>query len=406
MDCPEGRPLRLLVLFIHNHLGGAMTALVNFVNALDPARYQVDLLFYELKGQVEGIRPEVRILPPACSRGHLLAKALSPAYLSNYLRAQYYLRAKGDRLLARQLRAQQGCRFSRRLEGEYDLAVAFELAWPFYYMMGSVRAKRKLVWHHNDYQAIGYRFDWDRPYFDRVDGLVFVSRECMEKFTALHPGYREKCFFMPNLMAAAPILARAAAGQPQLPFALARPGLNLVTVARVSFASKGLDRMVGVLTRLREEGLLDRVRWLVIGGGHDLPRFRQMLAENGLEGQVQAIGPRENPLPYLPAFDAFLLPSRNEGKPVAVTEAQILGLPPVVTRYTSAFGQIEDGVDGFIFENNDEALYQGLRELLLHPEKLAAARRAVQARSYTNEQEIARFHRIVRQVLGGGEGGG
>ena len=137
MDCPEGRPLRLLVLFIHNHLGGAMTALVNFVNALDPARYQVDLLFYELKGQVEGIRPEVRILPPACSRGHLLAKALSPAYLSNYLRAQYYLRAKGDRLLARQLRAQQGCRFSRRLEGEYDLAVAFELAWPFYYMMGS-----------------------------------------------------------------------------------------------------------------------------------------------------------------------------------------------------------------------------------------------------------------------------
>ena len=27
---------RVLVLFIHNHIGGAMTALVNFVNALDP----------------------------------------------------------------------------------------------------------------------------------------------------------------------------------------------------------------------------------------------------------------------------------------------------------------------------------------------------------------------------------
>ena len=405
MERPDGRRQTLLVLFVHNHIGGSMTALTNFVNALDTSRYDVDLLFYEIRGKVEGIKPEIHILPQANAKPHLLRKLASPAYAANFARAQYYRKLRRSKLLSRQLRAQQGCRFSRRLDKAYDIAVSFELMWPFYYMTRFVRANKKLVWHHNDYHAMGYRFAWDKPYFDRVDGLVFVSRECQEKFVLLHPEYGAKCFVMPNIMAKAPVLARAGAYQPRLPFEPVRPGLNLVTVARFNFASKGMDRMIGVLCRLREDGLLGRLRWLLIGGGNDLPRFREMVAENGLQEAVYTAGPIENPLPYLPLFDAFLLPSRNEGKPVAVTEAQILGLPPVVTRYASAPEQIEDGVDGFIFDNDDGALYQGLRELILRPEQLRQARQALQARSYTNEAGIVCFDQILGQLAGGAKGG-
>src|SRR5699024_12610637 len=66
----------------------------------------------------------------------------------------------------------------------------------------------------------------------------------------------------------------------------------------------------------------------------------------------------------------------------------ILGLPPVVTRYASAAEQVEDGVDGFILENQDQALYQGLRDLVLHPEKLDRAREALRRRSYSNREDI------------------
>lgn len=405
MEQPEHKKKRLLVVFSHNHIGGAMTALMNFVNSLDPRRYQVDLLFYELRGPVEGIRPEVRVLPPARENRLCPARFLDPVYLAGYLGARYLIRAKHNELLAWQLFSRRSCRYARRLNQKYDAALAFELGWPFYYTMRYVQADKKLVWHHNDYHAIGYRFEWDKKYFDRADGLVFVSRECRKKFAALHPAYRSRCFFMPNILTREQVEARARAYRPRLPFELARPGLNLVTVARIYFATKGLDRVLDILVRLREEGLLERVRWLVVGKGDDLPRFRQMIADRGLERVVYPVGAMENPLPYLPLFDAFLLPSRNEGRPVAVTEAQILGLPPVVTRYASAAEQVEDGVDGFILENQDQALYQGLRDLVLHPEKLARAREALRRRSYSNQEEIARFDRILRAVEQGGEGG-
>lgn len=389
---------KLLVVFQQNHIGGAMTALVNFLNALNTDRYQVDLLFYEIRGRVEGIKPEIHILPPARKNRPCLRRLLDPAWLAGSLGALYWGRVRGKELLGWQLFSRQACRYARRLPQHYDLAVAFELNWPFYYMMRCVRAGKKLVWHHNDYHAIGYRYDWDRRDFEQADGLVFVSRACRDKFAALHPSLGPKCWFMPNLMAKEPVVARAWAFEAALPFELVRPGLNLVTVARIYFSTKGLDRMIGVLTRLRVDGLLDRVRWLVIGKGDDLPRFRQMIGAEHLEQVVYPVGAMENPLPYLLPFDAFLLPSRSEGKPMAVTEAQILGLPPIVTRYASASEQVEDGVDGFIVENNDEALYQGLRDLILHPHKLERARQVLRSRSYTNEGEIACFDRMVEAL--------
>ena len=390
---------RLLVLFIQTHVGGAMTALVNFVNALDTDRYDVDLMFYEMQGSVEGIKPEIRILPQGKQGGGIVKRLLCPAYVAAYAHAQYLRRIRRSPLLAVQRIAKQGCRFSRRLNKTYDIAVAFELNWPFDYMMRYVDARRKVVWHHNDYYEIGYCFRWDKPFFDRVDAMAFVSRECMKKFVALHPEYDGKCFFMPNIMAKASLLARAQ--EPvQLPFEPVRPGVNFVTVARLEFATKGLDRMIPVLCRLRDEGLIGRVRWLIVGDGRDMPRFRQMIADSGLQEVVWPIGLRENPLPYLRLADAFLLPSRNEGRPVVITEAQTLGLVPVVTHYASAPEQIEHGVDGFILENNDDALYEGVRNLVLHPEKLEAARAVLQGRTYTNERDIACFDAMVDRLDG------
>lgn len=389
---------RVLVLFVHNHIGGAMTALVNFVNTLDPDRYDVDLLFYEIRGTIEGISPRVHILPQANDGFHLGAKLLTPAYYVGYLRSQYYKKVKKNKLLGVQILSKQGCRFSRPIDKHYDIAVSFELCWPFYFMNRRVDADLKLIWHHNDYHAFGYRFEWDRADFNRVDGQVFVSQQCMEKFVRLHPEYRDKCFFMPNIMAKAPIEAKAEAESVSLPFTPVKPGITFVTVARMEFAAKGLDRMIPILCRLRQDGLLDRIRWLVIGGGRDEEAFNRLVQENSLKEAVFPIGMKENPLPYLTKADAFLLPSRNEGKPIVVTEAQILGLVPVVTRYTSASEQIENGVDGLIFENTDEGLYQGLKDLLLHPEKLELLGNTLCKRSYTNENDITRFDDILKAL--------
>ena len=65
----------------------------------------------------------------------------------------------------------------------------------------------------------------------------------------------------------------------------------------------------------------------------------------------------------------FVLASRNEGKPITVTEAQILNTPILVTEYPAARGQLE-GSGGCIVENSEEALYQKLRSVLSEEERL------------------------------------
>ena len=76
---------------------------------------------------------------------------------------------------------------------------------------------------------------------------------------------------------------------------------------------------------------------------------------------VQAIGLRENPIPYMAKADALLLPSRNEGKPMVVTESFIMGLVPIVTEYSSANEQIENGFDGLrkFFRNKSPVIFAG-----------------------------------------------
>ena len=41
----DNKKIQLLVCFIHAHIGGAMTSLINFLNALDTEKYDVDVIF-------------------------------------------------------------------------------------------------------------------------------------------------------------------------------------------------------------------------------------------------------------------------------------------------------------------------------------------------------------------------
>ena len=60
---PENEKIKLLVCFIQVHVGGAMTSLVNFLNALDTEKYDVDVMFYENDCGRCGIKEEINILP-------------------------------------------------------------------------------------------------------------------------------------------------------------------------------------------------------------------------------------------------------------------------------------------------------------------------------------------------------
>ena len=84
---------------------------------------------------------------------------------------------------------------------------------------------------------------------------------------------------------------------------------------------------------------------------------------------------------------------------MAVTESFIMGAVPVVTEYTSAHVQIRNGVDGLVFENNDEALYEGLKKLIEKPDVLDTLRNNIVNTDYGNEKEIEIFDKMAQELM-------
>ena len=395
--------IQLLVTFIQVHIGGAMTSLVNFLNSIDCDKYDVDVVFYETDGSRWGIKDEINILPQgkqheSYSVSNILSKVASPSYMIARLRDIYYKKVKHNKRRAVQIMAKQGCRYSPGLTKEYDIAIAYEYTWPLNYVATKVNARKKIAWHHLDFETSGLVFKDDKKAFDAVDRMVFVSENCMAKFTGDHPEYKDKSLFIPNILTTDYV--RKKGEEPcELPFEDSDDLIKFVTVARISFEHKGLDRGVEAFRRLRDDGLLHNVRWTIIGKGRDYEKLCSMIEEYGLGDYIFPIGVRENPIPYMKKHNAMLLPSRHEGKPMVVTEAFIMGLVPVVTNYTSAHEQIKDGVDGIVFENNTEALYLGLKKLLKNPTVLEEMKKNILAADYGNEREIERFYKLTDQLL-------
>jgi glycosyltransferase involved in cell wall biosynthesis len=100
-------------------------------------------------------------------------------------------------------------------------------------------------------------------------------------------------------------------------------------------SQKRLDRSLRAASVLRERGLGDRFRFLLVGDGPDEERLRGLAKELELGQMIHFVGPvdREAVRAYYSASDISVLTTAwLEGLPMAVLEALACGLPCVVTQ--------------------------------------------------------------------------
>ncbi|WP_438027733.1 glycosyltransferase family 4 protein [Sorangium sp. So ce233] len=93
---------------------------------------------------------------------------------------------------------------------------------------------------------------------------------------------------------------------------------------------KGHDVLLRALARLRDRGVVVTV--LIVGDGDERDRIHGLARELGIHGkEARFLGFRKDVPDLLAAADFFVLPSRDEGLPLAVLEAMARRLPVVVT---------------------------------------------------------------------------
>ncbi|KYF52162.1 glycosyltransferase [Sorangium cellulosum] len=126
---------------------------------------------------------------------------------------------------------------------------------------------------------------------------------------------------------------------------------------------KGHDVLLRALARLRDRGVAVTV--LVVGDGDERDRIHGLARELGVDGkEARFLGFRKDVPDLLVGADFFVLPSRDEGLPLAVLEAMARRLPVVVTPVGGVPEVVRDGEHGLLVPVDDHDALAGAIERL------------------------------------------
>ena len=389
----------LLIVNPDLFVGGTTSALLSLLHSIDYDRYQIDLLLLRNEGDfLDNLPPQVNLLPPALEESNRLAADIHKFWV--YLRKGFFFRKwkikyKGDKryplALFQLMSGQAWAAAARQINKRYDVAIGFMEGFADCYVSTRISAARKIAWIHPDYENAGFDPELDRKMLGTFDHIVLVSPDCKAAFDRIFPAYQSRSVVLENITN--PLLIRQKAEQAVDDFHPDRACVTLVTAARLQNHSKGIDRMVRVLHQLKQQGL--PVKWYVFGEGSDRLAIETMINDFGLQNDFFLMGNRFKIDPYLAKADLYVMASRYEGKPIAVTEAQILGLPVITTRYASAAEQVKDGVTGLVVENNDDAICEALVRVIRCPELLASFRENLKKTDFTNHESLKQFYKLT-----------
>jgi glycosyltransferase involved in cell wall biosynthesis len=114
---------------------------------------------------------------------------------------------------------------------------------------------------------------------------------------------------------------------------------------------KRTDDVLLAFRSLRERGVAARL--CLVGDGPDRDHVERRAHELGVMRETLFLGYQADVAPFYAAFDAFVLPSGNEGTPVTTIEALAAGRPVVATRVGGVPDVVRDGEDGFLVAPGD-----------------------------------------------------
>lgn len=278
------------------------------------------------------------------------------------------------------------------LTEQYDCVISWCEQFPNYFLAEKVIAKKKIGWIHPDYVGAGFYADIDQRILDKLDYIAVVAESNKESLIKSIPQLAPKVRYIPNRVSVD--LVRKMGDMPVNDIGDDEGSFKLVTVARLQNVSKALDRAVRIAARLKSMGL--SFVWRIIGDGEDKAMLAKMIAEYDLQNHVILLGAKENPCPYVKKADLFVLQSHYEGKPVSVDEAMVLGTPVLVTDYTSAHEQLENGRCGFVVKNEESAIADKLSEIIRTPKTLEPIREYLRARNWADIEDCSEFMSLLR----------
>jgi len=385
--------MRFLIHIPQLIFGGAEKVLVSFANDLVSRGHEVEILETYEKGFLKPQFDSRVAFDSICSNEFTAKYYASPEQISAaknpfkkifLVSKRVFCKIFGYRRMAERKAARK---YKNR---EFDVAVNYlEIDSPKF-ILGSINAKKYVQWIHIDVANCNYIDEMDKlaAQMDNVNAIICVSETARKSFCERYPNLREKTELIYNFFDKQDIIKKS---NEQFEYTGKRP--FLLSVGRMT-VQKGYVRFVEILLRLVSEGF--DFEYHILGVGSELEQIEQKIKELGLEDRVFLDGVTDNPYKHMKNCDLFVLPSLWEGFPTVTVEAKTLGCAVMATRVAGVDEQVIHGETGYIVKNTEDAIFEGLKELLSNRELLEKIKNNSGMESILeNEDKYQKFMNII-----------
>lgn len=337
---------------------GINTALINLLNGLDPERDSITLLLvksrrYDETETIKRISPKIKVIVKNTGfKGAVFEQLIrkTSADISKTKGFKTYLEKERDLLFGNE---------------EFDAVIDFDGYNIYYYhLLLSLKGKH-YVWLHNDMMSeMKKRSPWLKrnfamyKRFDKViscgESVCRINRENLSEMYDI-PG--EKFSFVSNLCDALRVkkLSSEICG-----ISIPDDGIKFITCGRCS-VEKNHIALIQAFKRIATER--PETKLIILGNGPLYDKERTEAGDLLNNGRIIMPGNVANPYAVMNKCDCFILPSLHEGQPMVIKEARILGLPIIV----SSFSSVKDCLieNGQLLTGNDaDSLYDAMNAFM------------------------------------------
>ena len=336
------------ILFLIHDLGqgGAEKVLVNLVNNLDTKKFDITLMA-------------------------LFGGGVNEQFLKNEIKYKYVYEKpfSGNSHFMKLFSPEQLHRMY--IKEEYDIEVAFLEGPAARIISGCQNMSTKLIYwihctmHSKKEFSRGFRsYREAKMCMEKYHGNVFVSKEVMSAFGQFCNV--ENGTILYNTNESDEILVKANEIVEEITFS--NREIKLIGVGKIE-SVKGFDRLARIHKKLIDEGKL--VHTYILGDGSKRKELQDYLENERLSDSFTLLGYKTNPYKYIKKCDLFVCSSYSEGFSTAVTEALIVCIP-VITSSVSGMKELlgENNDWGIVTDNEEEALYRGIKELIDNPKMI------------------------------------
>ncbi len=390
------------IIFVNSNMkiGGIQKALVNLLKTIS-SEYEVTLFLFHEKGEyLLDIPSNVKVL--RCKSWFKYLGMGQDEMKKNPL--GFFFRgflAFLTRIFGRSFTLKLMGISQRILKQEYDYAISYMQNGhqkSFYggcneFVLKKIKAKQKIAFLHCDYEISGANNQLNNKLYYQFDKIAFCSEGCQRSFEKILPELSEKCFTVHNCHDFNKILSLAEQNTVYYPEGV----FNIVSVARLN-QEKGIDRAILAINELTCNE--QQVHYHIVGDGILKTDLQNLVKDLKLQDTVTFYGNQTNPYPYIKQADLLFIPSRHEAAPMVIDEAICLGCPIFSTETTSVQEMILDRKVGFVCKNNQEAINEGLQQVLAEKGQVEQLKNYIREKIYLNNGNAVN---LFMQLLGENE---